>query len=575
MKKFILHGSFLISIIFIFPSIYIKAFSSEIELPTNPNKYISEELAGLNPVQIGDSLLQMGIKLMYERRIKASFEFFNRVLQIGQDHKDYRLEFLAINNMGLSYYYSYEYGKALNYFNNAYEIATTHLPTQYELTTLNNISVVYNADGKVHKALHFLTKAYEKAIELKLEKKVAEYGINLGTMYIQIGEYENARRILENSIAHSESESSNYYLAKISLSESFELEGDNDKALKILNEIIKNKSSISDDVLVFAFTRAARILIFLGKLDYAFQYASEAVEISKRSDQLVFEHLSYSLLSDISASMEDYRLAYDYLLKTKGLYAKIENLKNSEMLAEVQAKFELSRYEYELAIADEKYGSMKKRYTYIVVSIFVIGVLLAYSFRIRLLIEKQKNILLHRKEQIAALELENVEAQRMALEQEIMYNEEQAALNEKLLIEEIDKKNKEVASKLLVSAAKTDIINQVIAHIEKVGEKGQANINAIKNELKNTINIDKDWDDFIVHFEQTHGGFFQKLLSLHPSLNSNDLRFAAYLKINLSSKEIARLLNITPSSYRKRKMRLKEKLHVERELSLENYINNL
>lgn len=76
--------------------------------------------------------------------------------------------------MGLSYYYSYEYGKALNYFNNAYEIATTHLPTQYELTTLNNISVVYNADGKVHKALHFLTKAYEKAIELKLEKKVAE-----------------------------------------------------------------------------------------------------------------------------------------------------------------------------------------------------------------------------------------------------------------------------------------------------------------------------------------------------------------------------------------------------------------
>lgn len=174
MKKFILHGSFLISIIFIFPSIYIKAFSSEIELPTNPNKYISEELAGLNPVQIGDSLLQMGIKLMYERRIKASFEFFNRVLQIGQDHKDYRLEFLAINNMGLSYYYSYEYGKALNYFNNAYEIATTHLPTQYELTTLNNISVVYNADGKVHKALHFLTKAYEKAIELKLEKKVAE-----------------------------------------------------------------------------------------------------------------------------------------------------------------------------------------------------------------------------------------------------------------------------------------------------------------------------------------------------------------------------------------------------------------
>ena len=245
------------------------------------------------------------------------------------------------------------------------------------------------------------------------------------------------------------------------------------------------------------------------------------------------------------------------------------------MLAELQAKFELSRYEYELAIADEKYSSMQKRYTYIVVSIFVIGILLAYTFRIRLLIEKQKNILLHRKEQIAALELENVEAQRMALEQEIKYNEEQTALNEKLLKEEIEKKNKEVASKLLVSAAKTDIINQVINQIEKVGDRGLANIETIKNELKNTINIDKDWDDFVIHFEQTHMGFFQKLLMLHPSLNSNDLRFAAYLKINLSSKEISRLLNITPASYRKRKMRLKEKLEMERDTPLENYINSL
>lgn len=188
---------------------------------------------------------------------------------------------------------------------------------------------------------------------------------------------------------------------------------------------------------------------------------------------------------------------------------------------------------------------------------------------------RQKNHLLKKKEEIAALELEKSKAQKMVLEQKIKRREEQASMSEKLLREELEKKNKEISSKALINATKNDFISQVLCKIDKLNGNGKHNLPALKQELKSTIDIEKDWQDFVVHFEQIHEGFFQNLLSKHPHLNNNDLRFLAYLRINLGGKEIARLLNITPASYRKRKMRMKEKLGLERSCELDKYISSL
>ena len=541
-----------------------------------PSKeYIAKSLSDLEAETIGDSLLHKGIRLRDARKLTLALDYFAEVLKIGKEEKNHRLQFLAINNIGLCYYVSAEYAKALDHYLEAYEIAKDELPTNYELTILNNIALVYKRDRKLDQALAFFLKAYESAVKLGLNKKAAEYGINLGTLYNRMEEFDKAKTKLENATNFINPDAENYHFARISLAETYELKNELHQAEKILSEIAKTGSGVSESVKVFAHNRLARVQIASGKYDEARTNALKAAEIAKNLDLIHSEYDAYNYLSKIGEKKNNYQMAYEYLQKNKTVLNTLQQLRNQEKFSELQAKFELSKYEYELQAAEERYDSLQKFYTIIVTGLILIGVLVTYAARIRWLNMRQKNNLLQKKEEIAALELEKSQAQHMALEQEIKRKEEQATMSEQLLREEIELKNKEISSRALVSATKNDILHQVITRIEKANGSAPNGLNSLKNELKNTIDIDKDWKDFVVHFEQTHEGFFQQLMKKHKSLNNNDLRFIAYLKINLGSKEIARLLNITPASFRKRKMRLRDKLGLERHENLETYIYNL
>ena len=64
----------------------------------------------------------------------------------------------------------------------------------------------------------------------------------------------------------------------------------------------------------------------------------------------------------------------------------------------------------------------------------------------------------------------------------------------------------------------------------------------------------------------------KKMKSIHPTITPNDLRLCAYLRLNLSSKEIAPLLNISHKSVEVKRYRLRKKLELDHEQSLSNYI---
>jgi len=82
----------------------------------------------------------------------------------------------------------------------------------------------------------------------------------------------------------------------------------------------------------------------------------------------------------------------------------------------------------------------------------------------------------------------------------------------------------------------------------------------------------QDWDTFMEFFKKNYHNFLEKLRSEYPNLTSNDLRLCALLKMNLSSKEIASILNITTESLRKSKYRLRKKLSLEENQSLDDYL---
>jgi len=88
-----------------------------------------------------------------------------------------------------------------------------------------------------------------------------------------------------------------------------------------------------------------------------------------------------------------------------------------------------------------------------------------------------------------------------------------------------------------------------------------ATLKSIQSSIKDSEYLDEEWDKFKIHFEQLHPSFFTNLQASHPKLTKYELRLYAYFHINMSTKEIATLLNIAPSSVRQAKARLNKKMN--------------
>ena len=93
--------------------------------------------------------------------------------------------------------------------------------------------------------------------------------------------------------------------------------------------------------------------------------------------------------------------------------------------------------------------------------------------------------------------------------------------------------------------------------------------------LSKGINQDKDWADFNTHFESVNKSFYSRLKQAYPDISPNDLKISALIKLNLSIKEMAGILNISPDSVKTARYRLRKKLQLNSEDNLTDFILNL
>ncbi|MEM6517122.1 MAG: LuxR C-terminal-related transcriptional regulator [Bacteroidota bacterium] len=97
-------------------------------------------------------------------------------------------------------------------------------------------------------------------------------------------------------------------------------------------------------------------------------------------------------------------------------------------------------------------------------------------------------------------------------------------------------------------------------------------LNPVIKIIDKNINNKDDWKFFQEAFNNADKDFLKKIKSIHPNLTPNDLRLCAYLRLNLTSKEIAPLLNISPKSVEVKRYRLRKKMNLEHQEGLTDYI---
>ncbi|CAH8293797.1 YXYXY domain-containing protein [Mariniflexile fucanivorans] len=142
--------------------------------------------------------------------------------------------------------------------------------------------------------------------------------------------------------------------------------------------------------------------------------------------------------------------------------------------------------------------------------------------------------------------------------------------NEKLN-QDIESKNRELAISTMSIIKKNEVLHSIKKELKKTK---QTNNNTALKLIDSNLNDAKDWSFFEQAFNNADKDFLDKIKHAHPDLTPNDLRFCAYLRLNLSSKEMAPLLNISVKSVETKRYRLRKKLDLEHDSGLVNYILN-
>lgn len=145
---------------------------------------------------------------------------------------------------------------------------------------------------------------------------------------------------------------------------------------------------------------------------------------------------------------------------------------------------------------------------------------------------------------------------------------------------EIEFKSKELANSTMSIIRKNEFLLELKTIIEK--QKSELGtrypdkyFNYLNKKIDNNISNQDDWQVFESNFERAHEQFFAKIIETFPELTPSDLRLCAYLRMNLSSKEIAPLLGISVRGVENHRYRLRKKMNLDHDDSLVNTITTI
>lgn len=535
-----------------------------------------------------DSLTEIAVKeVLNNKNYAYGLNILKDVQKTAQQNSYTKQYILATNNIGMAYYLMLDYGNAINYYLDAYNKAIDADDPTHEIMILNNIAILYAEDENPVKAKEYFQKSFDVAVKENMKQKIALYASNLAEINFATGDVKEAKKYVDITLSHS----------------------------------VNGQSILSDhDAEISALTTQNRILLLDKKYD---QVITNCLSLLSKPEEnqyqnqnndirllLIEAYIETGKYADAEKNLEEglsgtgndiYRIKYfeqrsKLGLKTGNLEMiytakdsivaltnQLNKTKNTKLLENSKLRFELTSSNHELEINREKTENQNRIYTIITIALILIVVAIVWAFRKKIQLDRQKIILAEQNLIISDLELEREKQKTNILDQELKEKEllnalEKEKLKEKehSLKQEIEKSNRQLSEKILFQTTRNELIEDIVNTIADIPEiKTDQKLFSSINNLKNHLKEDTKWDEFTSHFEDVNTEFLNKLRKIHPELNANDTRFLSFIYLNLSYKEIATLLNISPESCRKRKERISKKLGLDTGKSLFKYLSSL
>lgn len=456
---------------------------------------------------------------------------------------------IAYNNLGTYYRTKGIYDESIDYYFNA-------LAIMEELHDETGIARAYNLIGILYYYLEnyeLSLEYYQMAMELNLKQNdvrwIAGNSNNIGMILELEDKYEEAMgyyiKSLEmnielgnkNWIANNYGNIGSLYL-KMNKPE---------QALESLKKRLAIKEELND------IDGIARSNFLLGTYYMQTNQAEEAIHCFEKAHDLATQSRSLSIqngstkeLSKAYASLPDYfnALKYEKLNKTYNDSLKLAS--NMEKITRLQMKFEHKKNQQMTVHRNEKNRIIQRLLAVALLFILVFIVLIYNRQRIK--------------------------GRQHAIEQNKL------RLGNKLLQEELDFKENmlqdNITYLLSINELLTDTINQFNELKQSSKPENHQIIKEIVLNLQSGIN-DDIWEEFELRFNQIHKDFYKKLNERFPELSANDKKLCAFLKLNMTTREISAITSLSVKSLETARSRLRKKLQLQNKSeSLSQFLNN-
>ncbi len=509
---------------------------------------------------------------------QPAYNYFSRSLSLREKEQDYLGMANNLVNLGGAAYYAGRLDEATDYYYRALRIAdqldNVPLKAQIMMNTSNIHIKRFNFDAA--------TRLLEEALDLRRRQGdrqgESEVLLNLGIVAYEQGLLEKAKISYTESMQIKEEMGSDIE-GIIKLTHNLGLiareQGDNSRAIIHYNKALEMARQVNDVQTQATILNNLGTIMMMEDNDEALPLFTQSLEISRRLQLRKLMAVNYDNLHQYHAGKGNYRQAYEYLNAFKSLNDSLNSVEIATRIAELQTIYDTEIKEQENLLLKEQSNVLRLRFVIVSISAVAIAFLATAFFVLFNL--KRKSLLQNQALLASQTELGRVEQERNLQEQqhlkEVLVAEEEINRMQKTQLQE---KSRELATAALLIIKKNELLNSIRQKAEKAlqgdPDKAKKCLEGLADEADRSIDLDEQWELFKRHFEAVHTGFFLRLSQEYPNLTNNELKFCAYLRINLSSKEIAQILNISVESAITKRYRLRKKFNLQREDNLVDFL---
>jgi len=329
-----------------------------------------------------------------------------------------------------------------------------------------------------------------------------------------------------------------------------------EEALVILEDIEPWFKENRPSYLVLIYTYWGDIYVGLNNLERGEEFYLKALEVSeKNNSHLDFSPLIHEKLAALYVTEKAYEKAFASQRTAKDLDAQFFDSRSAvnQPLLEIKDEFRLEKERQEMLIQKQRLEqleqedkiSLLQRIILLGALVFLVIIGIIYFRQIRAKHHAEKQLIQRSQE----LEMQKTE-------------------------ELLELKNKELAASALQLVEKDEFLKEIKNKLK--GENGSIKTAEINQVIKSISNSNtNNWEEFKLRFTAVNEKFYQKVTTEYPNLTQADQKICALIKLNFSSKEMARLLGISVESVHTTRYRLRKKMGLDRSVNLEDFISSL